>query len=898
MPIDHFKNLGNKSSWTNKRVGSSNVSYSVNPRIQKLQKRKNIFKTPKIFSKKLNVELKNRPIKNISTKYTLKSLKKNKKQFKKFIIKMIPKAIIAFILLLIFTLILFAWYSRDLPDPNKIIDRSIVQSTKIYDKTGETMLYDVHGNVQRTLIEIKDLPPYVVNATISIEDKNFYNHKGISIWGILRGQIVPRLKGQRAQGGSTLTQQFVKNAILTDERSIERKIKEWILSYRIERKYSKEEILKMYFNEIPYGSVLYGIESASNYYFDKHAKDLTIAEAATLAAMPQAPSYYSPYGPNREELIGRQQYILGLMLKQKYITQEEHDNAIAEKLVFKQKENNIKAPHFVFYVKDELVEILGEKLVEQGGLKVITTLDYKKQEFAENLIKEKTENYPSKYNANNAALLSIDVKSGDIISMVGSRDFWNDDIDGQVNITLSKRQPGSSIKPLIYTLAFEKGYQPETIVFDVPTIFKTDSGNYEPKNYDLKNHGPIALRNALSGSLNIPAVKVLYLVGIPNALNYLKNIGYTTIGSEDRYGLSLVLGGLEVKMMEHLNGFATLARNGVEKPTRSILKVEDSNGKVLYEAKDSKGKKVMDEEATRKTTSALSDNSARSFIFGENNYLTLGDIPVAAKTGTTNDFNDAWTIGYTPNIATAVWVGNNDNKKMTSGADGSVVAAPIWNAFMREALKDIPKTGFAGYDRKEISKPMLGGAMMQETKVRIDSSSGLLATENTPPGSIIEKTFNKIHNILHYINREDPLGSIPEDPSVDPNYFSWEEAVVKWAKENNIETSDPPTEYETTHTEENKPNLNITSPQNNSTISENNINIEVNVNAKNGNEINRVVYKIDDKFIGSNNNYPYNYNYDFNDLIENGEHILSVIVYDQDENFREQKIKLYLDLTE
>lgn len=894
MPIDHFKKLDGKSqSWTNKRVGS--VGYTLNPRIKKLQSRKR-FKTPKIFSKKLNIELKNRPIRNISTKYTLKNLKRNKKEIKNFIIKLIPKAIIFLILAIIFILILFAWYSRDLPDPNKIIDRSIVQSTKIYDKTGDTLLYDVHGNVQRTLIEVSDLPSYVVNATIAIEDKTFYTHKGISVWGIIRGQIVPRLKGQRAQGGSTLTQQFVKNAILTDERSIERKIKEWILSYQIEQKYSKQEILKMYFNEIPYGSVLYGIESASNYYFDKHAKDLTIAEAAALAAMPQAPSYYSPYGPNREELIGRQQYILGLMLKQKYITQEEHDNAIAEKIVFKQKESNIKAPHFVFYVKDELTEILGEKLVEQGGLKVITTLDYKKQEFAENLIKEKTANYPSKYNANNAALLSIDVKNGDILSMVGSRDFFDDSIDGQVNITLSKRQPGSSIKPLVYTLAFEKGYQPETIVFDVPTIFKTDSGDYTPNNYDMKTRGPIALRNALAGSLNIPSVKVLYLTGIPSVLDFLKNVGYTTIGTADRYGLSLVLGGLEVKMMDHLNGFATLAREGVEKPVRSILKVEDSKGNVLYEAEEPKGKKVMDQEATRKTTSILSDNSARSFIFGENNYLTLGDIPVAAKTGTTNDFNDAWTIGYTPYIATAVWVGNNDNKKMSSGADGSVVAAPIWNAYMREALKDVPKTGFSGYQKQEISKPMLGGAMMQETKVNINSATGLLATENTPASSVIEKVFKKVHNILYYVNREDPLGNMPEDPSVDPNYASWEFSVQKWAQENNIDTSDPPTEYDTTYKEEDKPDLNIVSPLDNSTIRENNVNIEVSVNAKNGNTIDRIIYKIDNKPMVSSRTYPYSYNYVFDSSFENGEHDLSVTVYDQNGNFRENKIRFNVDV--
>ena len=742
--------------------------------------------------KKLNVKLKN------TIYYNKKWLRKNKpKNAKRFWFKFIIACIILFLVGAILTIAVFAWYSKDLPDPNKIIDRSIIQSTKIYDKTGEHLLYDLHGTQQRTLIEISDLPDYVVKATISIEDKNFYKHSGVSIFSTLRSQIVPRLQGKRAQGGSTLTQQFVKNAILTNERSLERKIKEWILSYRIEKKYSKDEILKMYFNEIPYGSVAYGVESASNIYFDKHAKDLTIAEAAILAAMTQAQSYYSPYGSHRDELFGRQQYILKLMKDQGYINEEQYNNAMNEKVVFKQKRDNIQAPHFVFYVKDLLSQMLGERVVEEEGLKVITTIDYDLQKKAQEIIEEKTANYPTKYGANNAALLSIDVKTGDILAMVGSRDFFDSEIDGQVNVTISSRQPGSSIKPIIYSQAFEKNYQPETIVFDLPTIFKTDSANYEPKNYNLQTHGPVSLRSALAGSLNIPAVKVLYLVGIPDALNALKNFGYTTIRQEANYGLSLVLGGLEVKMLDHLNAFSVFARDGIKKPERAILRIEDSSGKKIYEAKNNLGTRVLSEESSRKINSVLSDNSARSFIFGERNYLTLG-IPVAVKTGTTNEFNDAWTVGYTPGVATAVWVGNNNNKKMSVGADGSVVAAPIWNAFMREAVSKYPAGGFSDYQKVEITKPIINGSMAEEKRLKINKISGLLATENTPPDLIEEKAYKKVHNILHYIIKNDPLGPYPDDPQSDPNYSTWEESVQKWAAEIGFDQSDPPTEYDTT----------------------------------------------------------------------------------------------------
>lgn len=778
MPIDYF-NKKSKPMWSNKSVGSSHSNNSF-VRLRKAQKIANT-KTKIAMSKRANVQF--------GSSYKQPKRKHRGFNIFKFIIRFLPQILSLLILGIIIIVAMFAWYSKDLPDPNKIIERNVSQSTKIYDREGKTLLYDVHGAQQRTLIEIKDLPPYVTQATIAIEDKDFYKHSGFSIWAIFRSAVKDVLTGQKA-GGSTLTQQFVKNALLTNEKSISRKIKELIISYRIEQKYSKDEILKMYFNEIPYGSVAYGIESAANVYFGKSAKDLTLAEAASLAAMTQAPSYYSPFGPHKDALIARQQYVLKLMLKQGYINEDQYNNALKEKLNFKLSKNNILAPHFVFYVKDELSQLLGDNIVENGGLKVITTLDAEKQQVAEDTITKQTANYQSEYNASNAALLSIDIKTGDIISMVGSRDFFSDDIDGQVNVTLSSRQPGSSIKPMIYELAFERGYQPETVVFDVPTIFKTDLEDYIPQNYNLKTNGPVTLRKALAGSLNIPAVKVLYLVGIQNALDHLTKLGYTTIKEAKDYGLSLVLGGLEVKIMDHVNSFATLARGGVLKPTRAILRVEDANGKVLYEAKDTPEKNVMDENAVKKIDSILSDNNARSFIFGEKNYLTLG-VPVAVKTGTTNDFNDAWTIGYTPNIVTGVWIGNNDNTKMKNSADGSRVAAPIWQAFMKEAIKNYPSNGFDNYEVQSTDKPMLNGQIYNVTTQKIDSTTGLPATENTPIENILERQYKTVHCILHYINKEDPLGPIPEHPEFDPNYSSWESSVQQWAVENGINTNIP-----------------------------------------------------------------------------------------------------------
>ncbi|HLC63980.1 MAG TPA: transglycosylase domain-containing protein, partial [Patescibacteria group bacterium] len=588
------------------------------------------------------------------------------------------KQIAALVLILVIGLIgLFAWLSKDLPDPNKLTEREVAQSTKIYDRTGEHLLYEIHGEQKRTIIRLEEVPDFAIQATLALEDQRFYEHRGFNLWGIFRGVVIRALTGKSLQGGSTLTQQLVKNAIVGDTRTVTRKLKELVLAYRIERKYSKDEILQMYFNEIPYGSTAYGIEAAATYYFAKSSKDLTLAEAAVLAALPQAPSYYSPWGSHIDELFGRQKYALDQMVKEGYITREQADVAKAEEITFANRIEGIEAPHFVFFVKELLAEKYGEKVIEQSGYKIISTLDYDLQKKAEAIITEQVKKNLTSYNAGNASLVAIDVKTGQILAMVGSKDFFDEDIDGQVNVAVAPRQPGSSFKPVVYATAFSRGFVPETVVYDLETVFPVFDGDYIPHDYDLKERGPVSLRTALAGSLNIPAVKMIYLAGIDNVLDLADSLEYSTFRDRSRFGLSLVLGGGEVKLLEHTNAYATFARDGKKMKYSSVLRLEDNLGKAMEEFNQPSTQKVLEPEIARMVTDILADNEARTFIFGASNYLTLGDRPVAAKTGTTNDYHDAWTLGYTPQLAVGVWVGNSDNAEMKRGADGSMVAAPI-----------------------------------------------------------------------------------------------------------------------------------------------------------------------------------------------------------------------------
>ncbi|OGF22928.1 hypothetical protein A2Y83_02085 [Candidatus Falkowbacteria bacterium RBG_13_39_14] len=789
------------------------------------------------------------------------------------------------------------YYSKDLPTADKLIERDIALSTKIYDRTGEVVLYDIHGDEKRTMIRLDEIPEYMKQATITAEDRTFYDHHGFNLKGIMRALIKNSLQGTlHGQGGSTITQQLVKNAILSSEKTYSRKLKELVLSYRIEKKFSKDEILKMYLNEIPYGSTVYGIEAASQSFFGKKAADLTLAQAAALAGLPRATTYYSPYGNHHDKLIERQRYILDSMAEEGYVSKEEAEVAKNEELEFKPLAESIIAPHFVMYIKEILAEKYGEEFMEREGLKVYTTLDLDKQKKAENAIANGMEN-AEKFDASNAALVSIDPKTGQILSMVGSKDYFDIEREGNFNVALAKRQPGSSFKPIVYTAFLEKGYTTETVLFDAVTNFKPKEvvgKDYIPHNYDNKEYGPVTVRKALQGSLNIPAVKALYLAGVDNVLNLAEKLGYTTLGDRDRFGLSLVLGGGEVKLLEHVAAYGVLAREGMQHPTAAILKIEDKDGNII-EKYTEKERKILDAEIARKINNMLSDDAARSFIFGANGKLTLKGRPVCAKSGTTNDYKDAWTIGYTPSLATGVWVGNNDNSEMKRGADGSKIAAPIWNEFMMAVLgteKDSPIEQFNEPEEDKVGKVMLNGHGLYEEKIKIDKVTGKIASDFCPKEYVEEKSYATVHSILYYVQKDDPRGDWPQNPSADSQFEAWENAVINWATSTKeLVLEHPPEEKCFLHNLENKPILNIKHPKDNDRVSSQNIEAAIDASAPRG--IHHVDYYIDGNLIQSSFNYPFSLNYPSRNAA-NGYHTLTVKASDDVGNFNEQSIQINL----
>ncbi len=620
-------------------------------------------------------------------------MKKRKKAPKKItpIISWIKAHLKIFILifLLVFAALFYFFILRDLPSP-KIIVTQTPYSTQIYDRHGE-LLYEIYAEENRLPVKLEELPDYVVNATIAIEDRNFYQHHGFSTKGILRAAYKTIFQGN-LQGGSTLTQQLVKNALLTQERTLKRKIKEAILTVLTEIIYNKDQILTMYFEQTPYGGTAWGIEAAAKRYFNKPAKQLTLSEAALLAGLPASPTTFSPFGAHPELAKSRQELVLDKMVEAGFISQDEARKAKEEKLVLAPLGEEILAPHFVMYVKEALVELFGQKMVEEGGLQVTTTLDGELQDFAQKTVKEEIEEI-KKFKVENGGALITNPKTGEILAMVGSRDYFDKEIDGNFNVTTAAlRQPGSSIKPLNYVLALEEGkITASTPLVDAPTCFSVAGQKpYCPTNYDYSYHGITQTRFALGNSYNIPAVKVLALNGLENFLDFCKKLGITTFGDSKNYGLSLTLGGGEVRMTEMATAFGALANLGVKKPLVSILKVSDPHGKILLENEEALGKtgeRVISSEASYIVTHILLDNNARSAAFGSHSQLVVEGHPeVAVKTGTTNEKKDNWTIGYTPSRLVAVWVGNNDGSSMGAVASGVTGASPIWNKIISFAL--------------------------------------------------------------------------------------------------------------------------------------------------------------------------------------------------------------------
>jgi 1A family penicillin-binding protein len=589
------------------------------------------------------------------------------------------------------TTLLFAWYARDLPRPDKIV-RKEGFATRIYDRN-EELLYDVYGEQKRTPVELSEIPDYLKQATVAIEDKDFYEHKGFDVRGWLRA-VYNIIFKRRLQGGSTITQQLVKNVLLNPERTIPRKIKEFILAIQIEKKYSKDEILQMYLNEVPFGGTAWGVEAAAETYFGKKVSELDLVESAVLAGLPRRPTAYSPFGSNPKAYILRSTDVLRRMKEDGYISEELEDMAVKklEEVEFASPQSGIKAPHFIMYVKEQLVERYGEKVVEQGGLKVVTTLDWELQEKAQEIVAQEIEKVEF-YDITNGAAMVFNPQTGEILSMVGSKNYDDPDYDGQVNVCLSLRQPGSAIKPVTYVTAFKRGYTPSTLIMDVKTEFPGGTGQpaYIPENYDGEFHGPLQIRYALGSSINIPAVKMLAMVGVEDMLETAYSMGFTTLKPSkknlSRFGLSLTLGGGEIRLIDMVSAYSAFANSGLKVEPISILRVEDRHGKVLEEFKPVEGKQVLSPQEAYLISHILMDNQARLITFGEINSLRIDGHQVAAKTGTTDDKRDNWTVGWNPRFVAGVWVGNNDNSSMKRVASGVTGAAPIWRKIVIEAIR-------------------------------------------------------------------------------------------------------------------------------------------------------------------------------------------------------------------
>ena len=720
-------------------------------------------------------------------------------------------SLIGLIVLTFFSFIIFA---KDLPSPYKLTTRDSSLSTKIYDRNNK-LLYDIYGDKNRALVNWNELPDYVKWATISIEDKDFYKHKGFSIFGIGRA-VLSIVFFRDLQGGSTITQQVVKNTLLSPERTLSRKIKEFILAIQVERKYTKDEILQIYLNEVPYGGTAWGIEAAAQTYFRKNAKDLSLAEAVVLAGFPQRPSYYSPYGTNNKAYIERAEAVARRMREDGHITREQEEEIIKAipSVTFTPDNQGIQAPHFVFYVRDLLSEKYGEKFVEQGGLKVKTSLDLDLQDKAQAIVAQEIDKL-SQYKVGNGAAVVMDPKTGQILAMVGSKDYFAKDYDGQVNVSLSLRQPGSALKPFTYATGLKAGYTAANVLMDVQTEFPGGAGQppYKPVNYDGKYRGPTQIRFALGNSINIPAVKMTALVGVKNMLRTAYDAGVKSLEPTDenlkRFGLAITLGGGEVKLLELTNGYATIANKGEYVEPQAILKVEDRDGKVLEEVKDTKPKRVISEDIAFVISHILSDNNARSLVFGPNSLLNVSGKTVAVKTGTTDDKRDNWAVGFTYSAVVGVWVGNNDNSPMNPEiASGVTGATPIWNKIIKEVLLDKPSESFQKPDNViAMEVDALGGGLpCRDLPKR--SEYFIKGTEPTRD-CLVEKTLDGKE---YYV-------FVEFDPVSTDGKNRWQEGIDAWAATQGDPKYRPPQELKNEPTKDpNEIKVNIKKPSGNSEV--------------------------------------------------------------------------------
>ncbi len=610
-----------------------------------------------------------------------------------------------FSFIFLFLPMLFLLFVAELPNPYSLSANYIPKTTKIYDRNGE-LLYEIFANQNRTIVRLFDIPLSVRNATIAIEDKDFYTHPGFDVRGIARA-FVSNIQKKGLQGGSTITQQLIKSAFFSSEPSIVRKVKELVLAFWAERVYTKDQILELYFNYVPYGGTAWGVESASEIYFGKHVSELDLGEAAFLAGLPRAPSVYSPYVGNGTLWKKRQKEVLDAMVKQGYITQDQSDLAYAQELNFKTPEVSLKAPHFVMYVRNELIKRYGITDVERGGLQVKTSLDIKTQQQAESIVLNEVEN-DQYLNIHNGAALITNPSNGDILAMVGSKNYFDNTTSGNVNITTSLRQPGSTIKVITYTLALKSGYTEATILDDSPFVISNQWETYAPVNYDGVFHGKVPIRTAFANSFNIPAVRMAQKLGVDSIVSFGKEMGITSWGNPSQYGLSITLGGAEVKMTDLATAYGVIANSGQRVDLDPILEVKDSNGKIVY-AKTPQPQRVVDTGVAFIISDILADNNARTIEFGQNSPLVVPGKRVSVKTGTTDNKRDNWTVGFTKDLLVATWVGNNDNTPMSQAlASGITGAAPIWNKIMSGLLNNGEATSSAFIPPDIIKKSCLG----------------------------------------------------------------------------------------------------------------------------------------------------------------------------------------------
>jgi len=740
----------------------------------------------------------------------------------------------------IFSFLVFAWYAKDLPSPSKL--SQVTGNSTVFLDRNNKVLYDMYKDKNRVPVTFEEIPDYLKKATIAIEDKNFYKHKGISQFGILRAVFNIAL-GKGLQGGSTITQQLIKNVLLTSKKTISRKIQEMILAFEVERRYKKDEILLMYLNEAPYGGTFWGVGSAAKGYFDKEVKDLNLLESAILAGLPQSPSIYSPFIGKNDAWRGRTKDVLRRMREDGYISKDQENAALKslENYHFSSPKLTISAPHFVFYTRDIIARDYGEKLLDQG-IKVKTTLDLEVQSAAEKIVKEEIANLKN-YNATNASVVVLDSKTGEILAMVGSYDF-NDEKFGKFNAALGLRQPGSTVKPITYALGFEKGYTPATVLMDVKTEFTTGATNekpYIPVNYDGKFRGPMQIRFALGNSENIPAVKMLAMVGIRDFLQKASDMGLTqfapTQENLNRFGLAVTLGGGETTLLDLTSAFSVFADSGQKKDVFPILEITDFKGKPIFKQVKVRKKQVLSPEVSFLISHILSDNNARLEVFGPNSYLNIPGKTVAVKTGTTDDKRDNWAVGYTKSITVGVWVGNNDNSPMNPKiASGATGASPIFYRLMRELLKkypdgimDKPEKVKAltidaylgglpkdGYPTR--SEYFIEGTEPKDTspfykKIKISKSNGKLANDvEIKTGNFEEKEFV-------VFSESDPVSTDGKN--------RWQEGIDAWVKDIGDPKFHPPTEVSDVSSDDVV--VSIKNPMGQTTVNSNNFSIKAKI---------------------------------------------------------------------